>query len=48
MYRCITCDCLWEEHETLYETREERMFLKKPVGKNYLYFYFLNNFLHKR
>lgn len=35
-FACISCDDLWENHEVLYETADERKVAGKPVGKDYL------------
>lgn len=35
-FACISCDDLWENHEVLYETVDDRRVSKKPVGKEYL------------
>jgi hypothetical protein len=32
---CITCDMLWEDHDMVYETEDERKLLKKPIGKDF-------------
>ena len=32
-FACLTCDGLWEHHEVLYETADERKMLKKPIGQ---------------
>ena len=35
-FACLTCDGLWEHHEVIYETADERNMLNKTVGKDYL------------
>ena len=35
-FACISCDCRWEDHETLFEFEDERRALRKKVGKEYL------------
>lgn len=35
-FACLTCDGLWEHHEVLYETGDQRKMLKKKVGQEYL------------
>ena len=35
-FACLTCDGLWEHHEVLYETADERQILKKPIGQEYM------------
>lgn len=33
---CLVCDAKWEDHDIIYETREERLLQKKPVDDAFL------------
>lgn len=35
-FACISCDCRWEDHETLFEFEDERRAQKKKVGQAYV------------
>ena len=34
-FPCLVCDEKWEDHEMLYESREERLALRKPVDSEF-------------
>lgn len=33
---CITCDGKWEDHESLWESEEERRMMRRPVGQAFM------------
>ena len=35
-FACISCDCRWEDHETIFEFEHDRMMEGKPIGEDYL------------
>lgn len=35
-FSCASCDQKWEDHQTVEETEEERISLKKPVKSSYV------------
>lgn len=35
-WMCITCDGKWEDHESLWESEEERRMMRRPVGQAFM------------
>eukprot|EP00742_Colponemidia_sp_Colp-10_P008932 GILJ01009706.1.p1 GENE.GILJ01009706.1~~GILJ01009706.1.p1 ORF type:complete len:336 (+),score=3.11 GILJ01009706.1:101-1009(+) len=35
-FLCVSCECHYEDHETVFETEEERIRQNKPVGRDFL------------
>lgn len=35
-FACISCDCRWEDHVTLYELEHDRKMEGKKIGQEYL------------